>query len=117
MGAPAGVPGQCGVMSEHIPAAKGLLAGYGVMAAGTCAAVLADGTQRTGLALGLLAVAAFAIATRVTAPVALAAAAMGWLFYAGFITGRHGDLAWQGTADAQRAEPATGLEIRRRTAA
>jgi len=85
-----------------LPASKGLLAGYCAMAAATCVAVLAGGTQRTGVALGLLAVAAFVIAVRVTAPVALASGAMGWLFYSGFITGRHGDLAWHGAADVAR---------------
>jgi len=61
------------------------------------------GTRRPGIALGFIAAAAFAIAVRTTMPVALATGAMGWLFYAGFVTGRHAQLAWHGAADIQRA--------------
>ncbi len=80
----------------------GLLAAYSASATATAVAVADGGTHRPGFALGLLSLAAFAVATRTTVPVALAAAGMGWLFYAGFITGRHAQLAWHGTADIRR---------------
>jgi hypothetical protein len=83
-------------------ASTSLLAAYCVSAATTVVAVTAGGTHRPGFALGLLAAAAFAVGLRATVPVGLAAGGMGWLFYAGFITGRHAQLAWHGTADVQR---------------
>jgi hypothetical protein len=84
------------------PTSTGLLAGYCALAAATAAAVAAGGTYRPGIALGLLAVVAFAVATRTTLPVALITGATGWLFCAGFITGRHAQLAWHGAADVRR---------------
>jgi K+-sensing histidine kinase KdpD len=74
-----------------------LLTGYCVLAVVTAVAVMAGATRRPGLAIVLLAVAVFAIAVQAPAPAALGVAAIGWLFYAGFIAGRHGDLAWRGT--------------------
>jgi hypothetical protein len=56
-------------------ASAGLLAGYLAVAAATAAtaaAVAAGGTRRPEIALGLIAAAAFAVAIRVTVPVALA---------------------------------------------
>jgi hypothetical protein len=70
------------------PASTALLAGYLALAAATAAAVAVGGTHRPGIALGLISATAFAVATRASVPVALATGAMGWLFYAGFITGR-----------------------------
>jgi hypothetical protein len=84
------------------PASTALLAGYLALAAATAAAVAVGGTHRPGIALGVTSATAFAVATRATVPVALATGAMGWLFYAGFITGRHAQLAWHGSADIQR---------------
>jgi hypothetical protein len=83
-------------------AANGLLAGYAGLAGATAVAVIVSGTHQPGRALAVLAVAAFGIGTRATLPVALASGGMGWLFYSGFITGRHGDLVWQGTTDVKR---------------
>jgi hypothetical protein len=83
------------------PTSTGLLVGYSALAAAAAAAAAAGGTHRPGIALGLMAVVACTVATRMTAPVALASGAMGWLFYAGFIIGRHAQLAWHGAADAQ----------------
>jgi hypothetical protein len=83
------------------PASTGLLVGFCAPAVATVAAVAVGGTHRPGIALGLMAVVACAVATRMTALVALATGAMGWLFYAGFIIGRHAQLAWHGAADAQ----------------
>jgi hypothetical protein len=80
------------------PAATGLLVGYCSMAAATAVAVAAGGTHRPGLALGIVSLAAFAVATRTAVPVALVTGAIGSLFYAGFITGRHAQLAWHGAA-------------------
>jgi|HubBroStandDraft_6_1064221.scaffolds.fasta_scaffold865930_2 K+-sensing histidine kinase KdpD len=75
-----------------------LLSGYCVMAVVTAVAVAAGATRRPGLAVVLLTAAVFVIAVRAAALPALGVAAVGWLFYAGFIVGRHGDLAWRGTA-------------------
>jgi len=66
------------------------------MAAATAVAVAADGTHRPAVALGIVSLAVFAVAIRTTVPVALATGAMGTLFYAGFITGRHAQLVWHG---------------------
>jgi hypothetical protein len=84
------------------PTPAGLIAGYCSMAAATAVAVAAGGTHRPGVALGVVSLAVFAIATRTTVPVALATGTMGMLFYAGFITGRHAQLAWHGAADVRR---------------
>jgi hypothetical protein len=80
-------------------AGYGLPAGYAVMAATTAAAVALGGTRHPGVALALLAAATFAVAMRTTAAAALGTCVIGWLFYSGFITGRHADLAWHGPAD------------------
>lgn len=74
-----------------------MLTGYCVMAVVTAVAVAAGATRRPGLAIVLLAAAVFVIAAQAPVPAALGVAAIGWLFYAGFIAGRHGDLAWSGT--------------------
>jgi len=84
------------------PASTALFAGYLALAAATTAAVAVGGTHRPGMALGLISVTALAVATRAAVPVAPAIGAMGWLFYAGFITGRHAQLAWHGAADIKR---------------
>jgi hypothetical protein len=75
--------------------ATGLLAGYCGLAAATGVAVAVGGTRRPGLALAILAVAALLLATRTRAAATAGLGVMAWLFYAGFIAGRHGDLAWQ----------------------
>jgi hypothetical protein len=80
------------------PASVGLLTGYCAVAAATALAVTAGATRRPGLGLTLLAAAVLAVAVRTAAPAAAGVGALGWLFYAGFITGRHADLAWRGTA-------------------
>jgi hypothetical protein len=82
--------------------ATGLLAGYCGLAGATGVAVAIGGTRRPGLALAVLAVAALLLATRTRAAATVSVGVMAWLFYAGFITGRHGDLAWHGMADAWR---------------
>jgi hypothetical protein len=92
-------------------ASYGLLAAYSASAAATAVAVADGGTRRPAFALGLLALAASAVGLRATLPVALATGGMGWLFYAGFITGRHAQLAWQGTADIRRLAILTGAAL------
>jgi hypothetical protein len=79
-----------------------LLAGYGGLAAATAIAAVAGGARRPGLALAIVAAAALLLATRAKAAAAAAIGPMAWLFYAGFITGRHGDLSWHGLADLWR---------------
>jgi hypothetical protein len=95
--------GEHGGREEHggrrtWPTSTGLLAGYCSMAVATAVAVAAGGTHRLGVALGIVSLAVFAVAIRTTVPVALATGAMGTLFYAGFISGRHAQLAWHGVA-------------------
>jgi hypothetical protein len=74
----------------------GLLAGYCGLAAATGIAIAAGGTRRPGMALVILAVAVLLLATRMTALTAAGLGVMAWLFYSGFITGRHGDLTFYG---------------------
>jgi hypothetical protein len=80
------------------PASAGLLTGYCAVAATTALAVAAGAARRPGLGLALLGAAVLAVAVRTAASAAPGVGALGWLFYAGFITGRHADLAWHGTA-------------------
>jgi len=42
---------------------------------------------------------------------ALAAPAMGWLFYSGFISGRHAGLVWPGAVDVERLGILSGAAI------
>lgn len=74
--------------------AEGLLAGYGLAAVVTMAAVAVGGTRHPGVAAAGLAFAVFVAGRRMSMPVALASGVIGWLFYDGFIVGRHGDLVW-----------------------
>jgi outer membrane protein assembly factor BamB len=55
-------------------------------------AVAAGGTRRPAMALAILAVAALLLAARATAPAAAGLAVLAWLFYSGFIAGRHANL-------------------------
>jgi hypothetical protein len=80
----------------------GLLIGYCGMAVATGIAVAAGGTRRPAMALAILAVAALLLAARATAPAAAGLAVMAWLFYSGFIAGRHANLTWQGMDDVWR---------------
>jgi K+-sensing histidine kinase KdpD len=81
-------------------AAEGALAGYCVVAAATIAAVAAGGTRHPLVALVVLALAVLAAARKMTLPAGLASGVMAWLFYDGFVIGRHGDLAWTGAREA-----------------
>ena len=80
----------------------GLLIGYCGMAVATGIAVAAGGTRRPAMALAILAVAVLLLAARATAPAAAGLAVMAWLFYSGFIAGRHANLTWQGMDDVWR---------------
>jgi hypothetical protein len=91
-----------------LPASYGLLIGYGAMAAMTAVAVAAGGTRHPAVALALLAATACAVATRTTAPTAFGVGAMGWLFYDGFVVGRHADLGWHGTVSMTQFAVLTG---------
>jgi hypothetical protein len=88
-----------------------LLAGYGGLAVATGIAVAAGGTRQPGLALAVLAVAALLLATQAKALAVAALGPMAWLFYAGFIAGRHGGLTWGGTADVWRFGTLTGSAV------
>jgi K+-sensing histidine kinase KdpD len=80
--------------------AEGMLAGYCVIAAATIAVVAAGGTRHPLVALVVLALALLAATRRMTLPASLACGVMAWLFYDGFVIGRHGDLAWAGVREA-----------------
>jgi hypothetical protein len=79
---------------------EGVLAGYCVVAVATAVAVAAGGTRHPLVALAVLAFALLAAASRMTLPVGLASGILAWLFYDGFVIGRHGDLAWAGERGA-----------------
>ncbi len=79
---------------------QGPLAGYCVAAAATAVAVLAGGTRHPLVALAILAFALLVAARRMTLPTALASGGMAWLFYDGFIIGRHAQLVWDGARGA-----------------
>ena len=79
--------------------AEGALAGYCVVAAATTAAVAAGGTRHPVVALVVVALVVLAVARRMTLPTGLASGVMAWLFYDGFVIGRHGDLAWTGVRE------------------
>jgi hypothetical protein len=84
------------------PVSYGLLAAHAGAAVVTAVAVLATGTRHPAAALvayGLLAAVAAAHTRPAAAPgIALVA----WLFYNGFIIGRHAHLSWHGAADVKR---------------
>jgi hypothetical protein len=82
------------------PAPEALLAGYCLVAAATMAAVAVGGTGHPLVVLAVLACALLAAGTRLTLPAALGSGVIAWLYYDGFIIGRHGDLAWGGTREA-----------------
>ena len=82
--------------------ANGLLAGYCVGAAATTVAVLAGGTRHTVLALALVIVVLLATGSQMTIPLAAATGTMTWLFYDGFVVGKHATLNWHGPVDGWR---------------
>lgn len=75
---------------------------FGAATALTCLLAATGGTRR--LEADLVMYAALAALMSLTAQwwTALAVAAMLWLFYDGFLVGRHGVLTWHGTADLKR---------------
>lgn len=84
------------------PASTALLAAYAGAAATTIVVVLADGTRHPGAALIPYAVLAAGVSVRGPVRATPATAVIAWLFYDGFITGRHAHLAWHGAADVRR---------------
>jgi hypothetical protein len=87
--------------SQHrLRHAQAPLAGYCVAAAATAVAVLAGGTRHPLVALAILAFALLVAARRMTPPAALASGGMAWLYYDGFIIGRHAQLVWAGAQGA-----------------
>jgi hypothetical protein len=77
---------------------EGALAGYCAAAAATTVAVGAGGTRHPVVALTVLAMAMLAVALRMTLPAALASGVIGWLFYDGFVIGRHAHLVMGGAS-------------------
>ena len=90
------------------PASAGLLTGYCAAAAATLVAVGAGGTRHPLTALVLLACVAAAVASRVTVPAAIACGGIAWLFFDGFVIGRHADLGWQGAASGWQIAACVG---------
>jgi hypothetical protein len=93
------VPGGPGESRRGFRYANGLLAGYCVAAVATAVAVAEGGTRHPVVALAVLAVALLAAGTRMTFPAALASGVMGWLFFDGFVIGRHANLGWDGVRE------------------
>jgi hypothetical protein len=88
-----------------------LLLGFCALAGATAVAVAVGGTQRTGLALTLLAITALAVGSRATIPAAAGVGVMAWLFYAGFVADRHGHLGWHGAVDVERLAVLVGAAL------
>jgi len=94
------VPDTHGEPSRRWSASEALLGGYCLVAVATTAAVAAGGTGHPLVVLAVFASALLAAATRLTLPAALGSGMIAWLFYDGFVIGRHGHLAWGGTREA-----------------
>jgi hypothetical protein len=86
----------------------GLLAGYGSAAATTATVVAAGGTRHSLVALVVIALVMAGVASRLSVPLGAAAGAMSWLFYDGFIIGRHAELAWHGSVTGWQAAVCLG---------
>jgi hypothetical protein len=68
--------------------------GFAVAIAVMEVTVVARGTEHTWVALGVLAVTVAAVAAVTTLRAALAGAVFTWGLFAGFLVGRHGELAF-----------------------
>jgi hypothetical protein len=75
---------------------EGALAGYCGAALATTVAVIAGGTRHPVVALGVAGFAMLALGLRMTLATAVASGVIGWLFYDGFVIGRHADLVLGG---------------------
>jgi hypothetical protein len=91
---------QAAVRVFSVPLA--LVAAYGGGAVAAGLAFVAGGRQHPGLALAPFAVVVLLICARARPRAFPAVAAVAFLFYDGFVTGRSGDLAWHGSADGWR---------------
>ena len=96
---PAAVRDTQGVSRRRWHTPEGLLAVYCLAAVATMAAVAAGGTRHPLVVLVVLASVLLAAGMRLNPYAALAAGVIGWLFYDGFIVGRHGNLAWAGARE------------------
>jgi hypothetical protein len=98
-------------MSRRCPWASGaqLLAGYCVAAIAATTAAAAGGTRHLALGLAIIAVAVGFAATRMGIATGVATGGVGWLFYSGFIVGRHAALVWHGSGLAGWGSVATCL--------
>ncbi len=85
-----------------MPGGFGFPLGFVTCVLATTATIAAGATTHPLLALITLAGVVLAIAAISTATAAIATAAVGWALHAGFVLGRHGDLAFtpQSTRDA-----------------
>jgi len=81
------------VRGSRLPAGFGFPLGFLAATLATTAAVAGGATARPVLALVLLAAVVTAIAAISTSTAAVATAAVSWALHAGFVLGRHGDLA------------------------
>jgi K+-sensing histidine kinase KdpD len=80
----------------------GLLAAYAGAAVVTAVVVLATGTRHPAAALVAYGLLAAIVAAHTRSAAAPGIALVAWLFYDGFIIGRHAHLSWHGAADVKR---------------
>lgn len=80
-------------MAPPVSGRFGYPLGFAAAIAVTEVTVAARGTEAPWVALFVLALTVAAVAAVTTLPAALAAAAFTWGLFAGFLIGRHGDLA------------------------
>lgn len=80
--------------------ADGMLAGCCGIAAATTVAVAAGGVRHHVLAIAIVACAVLTVAARLRrTQAAIASTVIGWLFFDGFIIGRHASLGWDGARE------------------
>jgi hypothetical protein len=78
------------------------LAGYAASAALTAVLVLGGGTRHLGFGIVAFTVLAAVIGWRSRSATAACTAVIAWMFFDGFLAGRHAELRWHGGADIAR---------------
>jgi hypothetical protein len=74
----------------------------------TCVLAATGGTRRLSVDLIAYAALAAAVSVRTRALPIPAVAVIAWLFYAGFLVGRHGEISWHGSIDVWRVAVIVG---------
>jgi hypothetical protein len=88
-----------------------LLVGFCVVAGATGLAVAAGGTRWPPAALGALAAAVLVVAVQTSPTAAVGLGGIGYLFFDGFIVGRHAQLAWPGLSGLWPLAALTGVAL------